>query len=110
MQAIGRPDLDALVRCAHRAAAYLEVEPFSDDELRRMVSEILFGEEKEVWPCLQERLITMQEARDLLMANLETWMHRQRGTPLEERRSLVGGGLEPDFERVLFGRTLGERR
>src|SRR5262249_27593943 len=87
----GRPDISQLVACATAMARAMGQPAPGDEDARTFLSELLYkrqeGSGKDAWACIELRLITEIEGRNLVVAHCATW------------RSRLNGCVEPSCER-----------
>jgi hypothetical protein len=93
------PDLGQLVACGHRLASLLDLPCPPDAVLRAKVEYVLY--ERGTLMSEATELITRTEARDVLLAHLQTLIHEHAGVP--ERGLVDYEDIGRDVERAWFG-------
>jgi hypothetical protein len=101
-------DLEKLVCCVASMAAAMGVEAPERDQAARFLDNLVHGARnvggRQILLCLEDRLITEVEARNLLMAHVATWVSHQNRVEEPSYDLYTSPELELQFEVALLGR------
>lgn len=102
------PDMKQILDCARSMADAMRLELAPDQETQQFLEAIVLTPQAEggkaVWACCVDGLITEIETRNVLMANLATWIARTNHVDEPSAELWTSVELEEAFERALFGR------
>lgn len=108
MGAVYTSDLEKLVCSVESMAAAMRVKAPDRDQAARFLDNLVHGERsvggRQILLCLEERLITEVEARNLLMEHVATWVSHHNQVEEPSCDSYNSPELELQFEMALLGR------
>lgn len=103
-----RSGLEKLVCCVASLAAAMRVQAPDRDQAARFLDNLVHGARnvggRQILLCLENRLITEVEARNLLMAHVATWVSHQNQVGEPPCDLYTSPELELQFEVALLGR------
>jgi hypothetical protein len=101
-------DLQRLVECVGLVAEAMGAGRPNVRSVEAFLKTVLFAPAseggKDILGCLSDGLITEGEARDLLMANVATWVAHLHGSREPSAKTWTSRELELEFETALLGR------